>query len=83
MFAEKYYFSKEYLSRQFKNLYKCGIYEYVLKVRMEKAALLLKDNDIKIQDVGTRVGFSDNNHFSKAFKNYYNVSPSEYRKKSL
>lgn len=80
MFSEKYFFSKEYISRNFKSKYGYGIYEYVLTVRMSVAAELLKDESIKIQEVGIRVGFADNNHFSKAFKNYYNVSPSEYRK---
>lgn len=80
MFSEKYYFSKEYISRHFKSMFGFGIYEYVLKVRMEKAAALLKDNSIKVHDVGSRVGFTDNNYFSKAFRNYYDVSPSEYRK---
>ena len=36
-FADKYFFSKEYLTRQFKARYHCDIYEYVLQVRMERA----------------------------------------------
>lgn len=80
MFSDKYFFSKEYISRNFKSRYGFGIYEYVLKVRMENAARMLKDDSIKIQDVGTKVGFPDNNYFSKAFRNYYDISPSEYRK---
>ncbi len=83
MFSDKYFFSKEYISRHFKTKYGYGIYEYVLKVRMDKAALFLQDEKIKVQEVGTKVGFSDNNHFSKAFKNYYNISPSEYRKEHI
>lgn len=83
MFSEKYFFSKEYISRHFKSKYGHGIYEYVLIVRMENAAALLKDDSIKIQDVGARVGFPDNNYFSKAFKNYYNLSPSDYRREQL
>ncbi len=83
MFSEKYYFSKEYLSRLFKQSYGFSIYEYVLKVRMENAARLLRDENTTIQDVGSKVGFSDNNYFSKAFKNYYNISPTEYRRQNL
>jgi len=83
MFSDKYFFSKEYISRHFKTRYGYGIYEYVLKVRMENAALFLEDENVKIQDVGAKCGFLDNNHFSKAFKNYYNLSPTEYRKEHL
>lgn len=81
MFADKYFFSKEYLSRQFKTKYGHSIYEYVLITRMEKAKALLLDPAMKIQQVGEKVGFSDNNYFSKAFRNFYGVSPSEFRAK--
>ena len=40
-FADKYYFSREYLSRLFKNRYGIGIYEYLTKVRMDRAKSLL------------------------------------------
>lgn len=79
MFSDKYFFSKEYLTRQFKARYHCGIYEYVLQVRMERARELLLDPDIKIQDISQRVGYSDNNYFSKAFRTYYGISPSAFR----
>lgn len=78
-FADKYFFSKEYLTRQFKARYHCGIYEYVLQVRMERARDLLLNPDIKIQDVAQRVGYADNNYFSKAFRTYYGISPTAFR----
>jgi two-component system response regulator YesN len=81
-FAEKYYFSKEYLSKVFKARYGSGVYEYLLKVRMERAAGLLRDPDIRIIDISSRIGYTDNNYFSKAFRNYYGMTPTEYRKSS-
>lgn len=79
MFTEKYYLSREYLMRRFKQEFGCGIYEYVQKVRMEKARSLLEDPNLKIQDIADMLGYKDKNYFSKAFKNYYGQSPSEYR----
>lgn len=79
MFSDKYFFSKEYLTRQFKAKYHCGIYEYVLQVRMERARELLLNPEIKIQDIAQRIGYTDNNYFSKAFRTYYGVSPSAFR----
>lgn len=79
MFSDKYFFSKEYLTRQFKAKYQRGIYEYVLQVRMERARELLLNPDIKIQDVAQYVGYADNNYFSKAFRTYYGVSPTAFR----
>jgi two-component system response regulator YesN len=81
MFREKYYFSKEYLSKRFKQKYGVGIYEYALKLRMERAKELLMNDDLQIQDISERLGYSNNNYFSKAFKNYYGLSPTEFREK--
>ena len=78
-FSDEYYFSKEYLTRQFKAKYGCGIYEYVLQVRMTRARELLQNPEIKIQDIAQRVGYTDKNYFSKAFRTYYGVSPTEFR----
>lgn len=79
MFSDKYFFSKEYLSRLFKKKYSSGIYEYALTLRMERALALLQDRNLQIQEISERLGYSNNNYFSKAFKNYFNVSPSDYR----
>jgi two-component system, response regulator YesN len=79
MFSDKYFFSKEYLSKSFKKEFGYGIYEYALKLRMERAKELLNDPTMQIKDIAERLGYSNNNYFSKAFKNYYNISPTEFR----
>lgn len=79
MFTEKYFLSREYLMKLFKGQYGYGIHEYVQKVRMDKAKDLLNDPTLKIQDISERLGYKDKNYFSKAFRNYCQCSPSEYR----
>lgn len=79
IFTEKYFLSREYLMKLFKQQFGCGIHEYVQKVRMEKAKRLLDDPALKIQDISEMLGFKDKNYFSKAFRNYFDLSPSEYR----
>lgn len=79
MFTEKYYLSREYLMKLFKQQYGYGIHEYVQKVRMEKAKELLNDPNLKILAISEMLGYKDKNYFSKAFRNYYNMSPTEYR----
>ncbi|WP_372663502.1 response regulator [Cohnella sp.] len=79
MFTDKYYLSREYLMKLFKQQFGYGIHEYVQMVRMNKAKELLDDPSLKIQDIAERLGYKDKNYFSKAFRNYYSVSPSEYR----
>ncbi len=82
-FSERFYVSKEYLSRIFKEQFGIGIYEYVLKVRMEHARIMLADPEMKVQTVAENVGYNDQHYFSKAFKKYYGVSPSEFRQNTL
>ncbi|MFD1179462.1 response regulator [Paenibacillus puldeungensis] len=79
MFTEKYFLSREYLMKLFKQQYGYGIHEYVQKVRMDKAKELLDDSSLKIQEISEMLGYKDKNYFSKAFRNYYSLSPSEYR----
>jgi two-component system response regulator YesN len=79
VFADRYYLSKEYLSKLFKEEFGYNIYEYVLKVRMEQARELLSEPAVKVLTVAERLGYRDNNYFSRAFKTYYGISPTEYR----
>lgn len=79
MFTDKYFLSREYLMKLFKGQYGYGIHEYVQKVRMDKAKELLADPVLKIQDISEMLGYKDKNYFSKAFRNYYECSPSEFR----
>ena len=79
MFSDKYFLSREYLMKLFKQQFGFGIHEYVQKVRMDKAKELLDDPSLKIQDISEMLGYKDKNYFSKAVRNYYSVSPTEYR----
>ncbi|ANS74168.1 two-component system response regulator [Paenibacillus yonginensis] len=79
LFTEKYYLSREYLMKRFKQQFGCGIHEYTQKVRMEKAKEMLGDPSLKIQEISEMLGYRDKNYFSKAFRNYYRMSPTEFR----
>lgn len=81
--SDKYYFTKEYLSKLFKKSYGIGIYEYVLSLRMNRAKELLKRDDMQIQQISDLLGYSNSNYFSKAFKNYFFISPSDFREKGM
>ncbi|HYE82149.1 MAG TPA: response regulator [Clostridia bacterium] len=81
LFSDKYHFSKEYLTKIFKERYNCGIYEYALNIKMSRAKELLNNMDIPINEVSLRLGYSNSNYFSKAFKNFNGYSPTEYREK--
>jgi len=77
--ADRFYFSKEYLNKLFHTRFGCPIYEYVLQIRMDKAAEYLADPAMQIQEIAGKLGYANANYFSKAFKHRYGVTPSEYR----
>jgi YesN/AraC family two-component response regulator len=54
--------------------------EYIRSLKLNKAAALLENSDMKIAEIGYAVGFATPNYFTRAFKAKYNISPSEYLK---
>lgn len=80
--SERFHFSKEYISKLFKGKYDAGIYEYVLNLRMKRAKELLLDKNLQIQSISERLGYKDNNYFSKAFRTFYGISPSEFKEEN-
>ena len=52
---------------------------YILRVRLETAAKLIRYTDMPVSDVAYRVGYDVPASLSKAFKQQYGISPMEYR----
>lgn len=77
--AENIYLSPSYISDLFKNQTGENITDYLARVRIEKAKILLKDLQIKSYEIGEMVGYKDPAYFSKVFKKVVGVSPNEYR----
>lgn len=50
--------------------------EFLISYRMTKATELLKLTSLSIAEVGSAVGYSNQLHFSRAFKKIYGISPS-------
>lgn len=69
-----------YLSRVFNQDMGMSIPVYLNQIRMENAARLLEDEELRISDVAFQVGFSDPHHFTRLFKKQFGRTPSEYRK---
>ncbi|MBU8688536.1 AraC family transcriptional regulator [Priestia megaterium] len=56
-------------------------FEYVTRVRIQKAKkLLLKNNQISVQDIARQVGYEHPSYFIKRFKEQENVTPTVFRK---
>lgn len=70
-----------YLSVMFKKNTGMTVLQYVTKVRLDKAAALLKDPTVRIQEIAQMVGYQDHNYFTRLFRKHTGCSPSEYRER--
>ena len=57
--------------------------KYITEYRIIQAKELLKDSNIKMNDIALKVGYKDGNYFAKIFKKETGYTPSEYRRKFL
>lgn len=69
-----------YLSSIFKKEVGVSFVEYLAITRIEKSKELLKEADLKIQDISFMVGYNDVKYFSKLFIKHTGLKPKEYRK---
>ena len=74
--------SRTYLSARFKAEVGVSFSEYLLSFRLNKAKeLLTRDENISCKEAALRVGYVDYVQFTKMFKKFIGISPSDYRKK--
>lgn len=77
--AKEVALSPSYFSMIFKEKTGMRFADYLTKVRMEKAAELLK-KFISVENVSKSVGYRNRNRFNINFKEYWNCSPAEFRR---
>ncbi|MEX0289079.1 MAG: GyrI-like domain-containing protein [Flavobacteriaceae bacterium] len=73
------YYSYRNINRIFEAIHNETIGKYIKRLRLEKAAQYLKYSDLGVSNIAYEVGFEDRAAFSKAFKNMYGSSPSNFR----
>lgn len=78
--ADKVCFERSYFSSAFKKKMRISPQQYLFKLRMEKAADLIKNGGVKPSVAAFSVGYDDLFLFSKSFKRHFGLSPREYIK---
>lgn len=74
-------YSPYHFHRIFKSITGETLQEFIHRRRVEKtASLLMHKPDMSITEVAYQLGFSSNASFTKAFKKYYHISPTLFRK---
>ena len=76
--AKRLHINRCYLSELFKAATGISPKKYLENVRMQRAAELLSGMKLSVTVTAASVGYPDVFSFSRAFKRYYNCSPSEY-----
>ncbi|MFZ5351716.1 MAG: response regulator transcription factor [Bacillota bacterium] len=77
--AEQVFISPYYLSRMFSKELGKNFVDCLNEVRIEKAKEYLKNSFYKAYEIAELVGINDAHYFSKLFKKYTGVTPSEYK----
>ena len=75
--------SKYHLSHRFHDVLGVTFRDYLLRVRLERAKVLLAAGHVSITEVAHDVGFGDLARFDKVFKRYTGYTPSAYRSSNL
>lgn len=68
-----------YVSYLFKKETGSNLVKYITDYRMEKARRFLEDSGMKIVQVGKACGYENQPYFNRLFKNYYGMTPKQYR----
>lgn len=79
-FASKMFVSQSLLYKKIKALTDLNITDFINSYKLKKAVELIKASGEPIADIAYKVGFNDPKYFSRIFKKFYGMSPSEFLK---
>ncbi len=80
--AAQIHLSADYLSRLFRKKTDISFSEYLLNARMKEAGLLMRQIHLSISEIASRLGYKNPKNFTRAFHNYYGMTPTEYRRQT-
>lgn len=79
--ADRVNLAPAYVSYIFKKETGQTLVKYITDVKMQKARQLLEEGNLKVVQVGRACGYENQSYFNRLFKNYYGVTPKQYREK--
>lgn len=77
--ARQVHLSEFYFSRLFKCKQGINFWEYLTRLRLEKAKSLLLTTDDTVAAIAKKVGYPDANYFSRLFRQRVGITPNKYR----
>ncbi len=79
--SKKFFISRGYLTRNFRQVTGVTIVQYLTVVRIRKACQLLKETSLNITEIAEQCGFSNTTYFENVFRRLRSMTPGQYRKK--
>jgi AraC-like DNA-binding protein len=71
--------NKTTINKEIRNATGLTVVDYINKIRIHNACLLLRDTSLPVQEILYRTGFNDVAHFGRIFRKFTNMTPREYR----
>lgn len=68
------------LSRVFSDIYGMSFKEKLIEIRLHRAAQLLEQTELRVDEISPAVGYGSPSGFHRAFNKYFGCTPFEYRK---
>lgn len=78
MLSQKMAMSQPVLYKKLKALTDMSVNDFIKSIKLKKAAMLLLQKQLNVNEVAYRVGFNDRKYFSREFKKQFGKTPSEY-----
>lgn len=79
--SQQLYLDPSQVYRKIKKATGASTAVFIRKVRLERAVELLMATDMPIKQVGYQVGFGEISYFHRCFKEFYGITPKDYRGK--
>ena len=78
-FASEMFVSRSLLYKKFRAITDLNITDFINSFKLRKAVDLIRENKQPIADIAFNVGFNDPKYFSRIFRKFYGMSPSEFQ----
>lgn len=79
LLAKRVHISTAYFSELFKKETGLSLNQYLNKIRIDNARVLIEGNSLNISEIAQAVGIDDHNYFSRIFKKHCGISPTEFK----
>lgn len=72
--------SPQYFGRLFRERLNMRPMEYIARIKVSKAKIMLLDSDISVTEISEKLGYTSPTYFGIVFRKYEGISPTEFRK---